>query len=47
MSPRAEALAPNLWRWTTAHPLWRPGDDERAGGWERTSAPSSMRATGP
>lgn len=35
MSPRAEALAPNLWRWTTPHPLWRPGDDERAGGWER------------
>jgi len=35
MSPRAEALAPNLWRWTTVHPLWRPGDDERAGGWER------------
>ena len=35
MSSRAEALAPNLWRWTTPHPLWRPGDDERAGGWER------------
>ena len=35
ISPRAEALAPNLWRWTTPHPLWRPGDDERAGGWER------------
>jgi len=35
MTPRAQALAPNLWRWTTPHPLWRPGDDERAGGWER------------
>ena len=28
MSSRAEALAPNLWRWTTPHPLWRPGDDD-------------------
>ena len=35
MSPRVEQLAANLWRWTTPHPLWREGDDERAGGWEQ------------
>src|SRR5215211_7931563 len=31
---RAERLAANLWRWTTPHPRWRPGDD-RPGGWEQ------------
>jgi len=35
VSPRVEQFAPNLWRWTTPHPSWRAGDDEREGGWEQ------------
>jgi hypothetical protein len=35
VSPRVEQLAANLWRWTTPHPLWREGDNERPGGWEQ------------
>jgi glyoxylase-like metal-dependent hydrolase (beta-lactamase superfamily II) len=35
VTERAEPVAENVWRWTTPHPLWREGDDERPGGWPR------------
>jgi len=33
VTERAERLADGLWRWTTLHPLWRPGMDDDPGGW--------------
>src|ERR687886_571982 len=30
--------ADGLWRWTTPSPSWRPGDDDRPGGWPQDVA---------
>jgi hypothetical protein len=38
-----QALTPDLWRWTSPHPLWRPGM-EGPGGWERDVASVAVRA---
>jgi hypothetical protein len=45
MSARVEQVAPNLWRWTTPHPLWREGYDDHDGGWPRDVA-SHLYASG-
>ena len=31
-------LAPGLWRWTAAHPEWKPSDAEEGAGWEQEVA---------
>jgi hypothetical protein len=46
MSDRVAQLAPNLWRWTTPSPHWRPGDDAGVGGWRRDVASHLYLADG-
>jgi hypothetical protein len=39
---RVEQLRPHLWRWTAAHPDWRPEYAEDGQGWERDVASAAI-----